>query len=351
MKRIIIIVTIIVGLGLIKWFFLQNPVDQKSSGKSTTINAVGVTAYIAKESKVENKLNVSGTVLANEEAQLVFEISGKILNMNLKEGKAVEKGDLLVKLNDDDLQAQLKKLKLQEVLAKDNEQRQKKLFEIHGVSEQDYETSLNTLKSAQADIEYTKTLIDKTELHAPFAGIIGLRNVSEGSYVSSATSIATIEQIDPIKIDFSVPEKYATLVQPGNTIIFTTEETRKDTFQAKIVAIDPKIDISTRTVKARALCPNKNGKIFPGSFAAIQIVLKESDNSFMIPSQAFIPILKGYKLFVIKNGKAQEAIVSTGLRTENEVQVISGIQQGDTIVTNGIMQLKTGTPVKINAIQ
>src|ERR1035437_8804415 len=348
MKRIIIIVTIIVGLGLIKWFFLQNPVDQKSSGKPTTINAVGVTAYIAKESKVENKLNVSGTVLANEEAQLVFEISGKILNMNLKEGKAVEKGDLLVKLNDDDLQAQLKKLKLQEVLAKDNEQRQKKLFEIHGVSEQDYETVLNTLKSAQADIEYTKTLIDKTELHAPFAGIIGLRNVSEGSYVSSATSIATIEQIDPIKIDFSVPEKYAMLVQPGNTIIFTTEETRKDTFQAKIVAIDPKIDISTRTVKARALCANKNGKIFPGSFASIQIVLKESDNSFMIPSQALIPILKGYKLFVIKNGKAQEAIVSTGLRTESEVQVISGIQQGDTIVTNGIMQLKTGTSVKIN---
>ena len=351
MKRFIIIVIIIIVLGLIKWFFLQNPADQKATGKPGSVNAVGVTAYIAKESKVENKLNVSGTVLANEEAQLVFEISGKILNMNLKEGKAVEKGDLLVKLNDDDMQAQFKKLKLQEVLAKDNEERQKKLFEIHGVSEQDYETSLNALKSAQADIEYTKTLIDKTELRAPFAGIIGLRNVSEGSYVSSATSIATIEQIDPIKIDFSVPEKYASLVQPGNTIIFTTEETRKDTFQAKVVAIDPKIDISTRTVKARALCPNKKGKIFPGSFAAIQIVLKETDNSFMIPSQALIPILNGYKIFIIKNGKAQEAIVSTGLRTESEVQVVSGIQQGDTIVTNGIMQLKTGTAIKINAMQ
>ncbi len=351
MKRLIIIVIIIIVLGLIKWFFLQNTTGEKPSAKPAGVNVVGITAKIAKESKIENKLNISGTVLANEEAQLVFEISGKILSMNLREGARVAKGDLLVKLNDDDLQAQLKKLKLQEVLAKDNEQRQKKLFEIHGVSEQDYETVLNTLKSAQADIEYTKTLIDKTELHAPFNGTIGLRNVSEGSFVSPAVSIATIEQIDPVKIDFSVPEKYAALVQPGTLIDFTTEETRNDIFQGRVTAVDPKIDIATRTVKARALCPNNKGKIFPGSFAAIQLVLKESENSFMIPSQALIPILNGYKLFLIKNGKAQETIVTTGLRTESDVQVLKGIQQGDTVVINGVMQLKTGTPLKINALQ
>ena len=355
MKRFVLILVIIIGLlGAIKWLFLSNPSadGQKASGKpGMNPTLVNVTSYIARESKVENKILVAGTILANEEAQLVPETSGKIISMNLQEGKPVAKGELLVKINDVDLQAQLKKLQLQEKLAVDNESREKKLLNVNGISQMEYDGVLTQLNSVRADIEITQAQIAKTEIRAPFSGIVGLKNISEGNYVSSSTTIADIEQIDPIKIDFSVAEKYASLVQPGSIIFFTTEETRKDTFEAKVIATDPKIDIATRTVKARALCPNKQGKILPGSFASIQIILKESENSFMIPSQALIPILTGFKVYVVKNGKAHESNVVAGLRTESDVQVLNGIKSGDTIVTTGIQQLKNGTLVKITFVQ
>ena len=177
---------------------------------------------------------------------------------------------------------------------------------------------------------------------------MSLKYESEGSYISTGTKIASLQQLDPVKIDFSVPEKYASLIKKGEQVRFSVESI-SDTFAAKIIAIEPKVDISTRTVQARAICPNKQKKIIPGSFAKIKIVLKESANALMIPTEALIPVLKGYKVFVSRKGKAEEVIVQAGVRTEKNIEITNGLTAGDTVITTGIMQLKAGAPVKISS--
>jgi len=255
-----------------------------------------------------------------------------------------------VKINDADLQAQFKKLMSQLDLAKENEARMKKLLNIKGVSIEEYESAVNALNAARADIALVQAQIDKTEIRAPFAGTVGLKYAGEGSYTPVGVKIASIQQLDPVKIDFSVPEKYARQITKGDAVSFTVQSV-PDTFEAKILAIEPKVDIATRTVQLRAVCSNKEKKLLPGSFAKITIILKELPNSIMIPTEALIPALKGYKVFVSKNGKAEESAVNVGIRTEKSIEVVRGLEIGDTVITTGIMQLKAGSPIKIIAAQ
>ena len=346
-RLILLVALLVIVLVFVKIQFLSEDTvpsgNQQGKFSTSTVNA-----YVVKPEKLGNEISVTGTVLANEEADLVSEISGKITTMHLQEGSPVSKGDLLVKINDAELQAQLKKLKSEQSLVRENESRQKKLLDINGVSREEYETSVNSFNAVQADIELVNAQIAKTETRAPFSGVVGLKYASEGSYISMGTKIASIQQLDPVKIDFSVPEKYASLIQKGESVRFSVESI-SDTFNAKIIAIEPKVDISTRTVQVRAICPNKQKKIIPGSFAKIKIILKESQNSIMIPTEALIPVLKGYKVFVSRKGKAEEVIVRAGVRTEKNIEVTNGLAAGDTVITTGIMQLKAGAPVKINS--
>ncbi|MBK8450027.1 MAG: efflux RND transporter periplasmic adaptor subunit [Saprospiraceae bacterium] len=291
----------------------------------------------------------TGTIIANESVQLVPETSGKIMKLNLPEGKNIQKGELLLKINDSELQAQLRKLKTEEFLAIEKESRQKKLFEINSVSKDEYESALNNLQLIRSDQEIIKTQIAKTELRAPFNGRLGFKNVSEGSYVSTAVVVANLHQLDPVKIDFSIPERYAKLVQLGRSIFFKSDVSDKMT-EAKIIAIEPVINESTRSLKIRAQCPNKQNMLLAGSFVRIEINLLDQEKSILIPTEALIPILKAYKVFVYKSGKAAEVKVITGLRTETQVQITEGLQEGDTLITSGIMQLKAGSPVKIVSI-
>ncbi|MBC7863485.1 MAG: efflux RND transporter periplasmic adaptor subunit [Bacteroidia bacterium] len=350
-KTVFIILVIVGILALIKIFLLAKPEEQKpKDSKAGNNKPAVVTVYVVKSETLENRLYASGTVLPNEEADLNTERGGKIIKINFTEGNSVSKGDLLVKINDAGLQAELKKLKSQEDLAKEKEARQKKLLDINGISKEEYESSVNVLYSIRADIEMMQAQIAETEIRAPFSGTIGLKNVSEGSYVTSAVKIATIQQLDPVKIDFSIPERYAALVLKGNTIRFSVEG-NNETLEAKIIAVEPGIDVATRTIKARALCENKNRKILPGAFAKIEMVMKASENSIMIPSEAVIPVLKGHKVFISKNGLAEEVKIVAGLRTENRVQVMEGLSAGDSVITTGIMQIKKGSNLKIVSVK
>jgi membrane fusion protein, multidrug efflux system len=345
-KTWLILLLIIAGLVLIKIFFLDKPEADKQGSKPNAGKPSGVKIYIAREEQPENKLFATGTILANEEAELVPEVSGKIVLLNIREGGTVSQGMLLVKINDAELQAQLKKLKAQEELLKDREVRQKKLLDISGISKEEYETSVNALFTVRADIEMVQAQINKTEIRAPFDGIVGLKNVSAGSFISPGVKIAGIQQINPVKIDFSVPERYAMLISRGSKIRFSAEGVR-EVAEAEVAAVEPKIDIATRTIRARALYKNKEAKFLPGAFAKIELLLDARETSIMIPSEALIPVLKGYKVFVYKNGLARETKVVTGLRTENRVEIVEGLSAGDSVITTGIMQLKKDSPVKL----
>jgi len=349
-KTSIYIFLLVAVLIAIKFVFLNNSPAKNTQPVAGRNAPLTVTAYITSFEKLQNKIYASGTVMANEEVELRPEASGKILNVYFKEGSHVNKGDLLIKINDADLQAQLKKLRLQSKLAGEQSERQKKLLDISGISQEEYDIAINQLNSLKADEDYTIAQISKTELRAPFSGVIGLKNISEGSYVSPAQSIAWLQQIDPVKIDFSIPEKYAGLVKKGDKINFYTSESN-DTASGDVYAIQPRINDATRTLQIRAVSPNKEGRIIPGAFVRIELVLKEIKNAILIPTEAIVPILKGKNVFVYSNGKARAQKIETGIRTDTRVEVLNGINEGDTIITSGMMQIRDTMNVKISELK
>ncbi len=347
-KLPLIIVAVIAVLALVKIFFLTPKKAETSgaSGPNAAKPIALVTGYIIKPELLDNEVYASGAISANEEAALRPEVSGKIVYLNIVEGGRVAKGELLVKINDADLKAQLKKLQFQLSLAEEKEGRQKKLLDISGISKEEYDIVLNQRDVARAEIETLMAQIAKTEIRAPFSGILGIRKISEGAYVTPADILITMQQIDQVKVDFSVPEKYMNKVKKGDQILFTLEGT-EGTFSANIYAIDPKIDLSTRTVQLRAIAPNRNGKIFPGSFAKIQLVLNKNNKAIMVPTQSIIPILKGQKVYLYKNGKVGEQMVETGVRTSAKIEIVKGLAVGDTVIVTGVMSIKNETPVKL----
>ncbi len=349
-KSILIIVIVVGGFLALKFFLFPSQSTTNSGPKQSKAAPNAVSAVVIKTEKLENNIYASGTILANEEVELKPEISGKIVQLLLKEGSPVTKGQLLVKINDADFQAQLKKLQFEFELSQTQLKRQQELLKINGISQQDYDITQNNSNTIKADMEYLQSQIAKTEIRAPFNGIIGLKNVSEGSYISVGTNIADILQIDPVKIDFSVSERYAKFIQKGIKVVFKIEGIKED-IEGEVYAVEPKIDMNTRTIQVRAICPNKKTTIFPGAFARIQVLLKNIEDAIMIPTEAVIPELRGKKVYLVKNGKAKSVMIETGVRTSDKVQVLNGLNVGDTVVTTGIMTLKPDASVKITQLK
>jgi membrane fusion protein (multidrug efflux system) len=306
-----------------------------------------VSGVIATLQPLDNVVNSSGTVLASESVDLAAEAAGTVQSILFKEGTHVRKNDLLVKLNDDDLQAQLRKTELQIQLAAELANRQKRLLDNNNTSQEQYDIALNSLATLKADSANLVASIRHREIRAPFDGIIGLRYVSEGSYVISPTTrVASIQKINPLKVDFSIPEKYAGKVRVGDLVKFHSDESSQE-FGGKVYAIEPEIEPSTRTVQLRAMCENKGETIFPGGYVHVELRLKQPGGALMVPTQAIVPILKGQTVLVRKNGVVASVLVKTGIRTPSVIQVTDGLSAGDTVITTGILQLRPGMPVNV----
>jgi len=346
-KRISAAVFIILLLGLII-------IPRYCSGKENKANEnarggiIPVTVEIAKRTSMENNLQVSGSIIGNEEIELRTEIAGKVILIGFNEGGRVKKGALLLKVNDADLQAQLQKAELRKKLAEDKEYRQRSLLEKKGISQEAYETALNDLNSAKADIENIKAQIAKTEIRAPFDGKVGLRYISEGGYVTPSLKIATLQNDNPVKIDFSIPQRYAASISAGNSITIKTAAGKQH--QAKIYALEPKIDPVTRALQVRALCRNDRGELLPGSYVTVNLALNDVKDAITIPTQALALDITGERVFVYKKGVALSVKVESGIRTEDKVEIVNGLALGDTVITSGIMQLRQRAKVKITSI-
>jgi len=307
---------------------------------------ITVSGLIIVPSTLENNIVTTGNLIANEEVELRSEVPGRVVAINFDEGSSVKKGDLLLKIDDRELQAQLKKLQVDEKQAKDDLYRKEKLLELKAVSQEEYDKAFNTHGIVLAEMELIRTQISKTEIYAPFSGQIGLRQVSPGGFVSSSTLVARLQQTDPVKIDFAIPEKYRGKISKGTQFKFRVQG-YDSAFNGKIYAIEPKIDPATRNVSIRGLCPNPKGELIPGSFAKVEIILDKIPNAITIPSEAIIPQMASEKVFVCRNGKAQAQMIETGIRTETAVEVTKGLLAGDTLITTGLMQLRQDADVKI----
>jgi len=321
------------------------PSEKAKTEKGAKESVASVTVFVIGDSSLTEKVYANGTLVANEQVNLKAEASGRIIYLNFPEGKVVEKGTLLLKLNNEDLIAQYDKNDVQLKLAKKNEERQRNLLQTRAISQQEYDVALASYNTFLADSAYYQAQIKKTEIRAPFTGILGIRNVSLGEYLTPSVVVAQIHQLNPIKIEFSLPEKYSSSLLPGNKIKFVDGEGRK--YLAEISIRDPAIDFNSRTVRYRATCSNASGTLFPGAFVRVEIFVEEKAESCFIPTEAILPILKGKKVFVVKNGIAEERLVETGFRTTDHIQITSGLRKGDTVVVKGNYQLKDGNKVKI----
>ncbi|MEW5796389.1 MAG: efflux RND transporter periplasmic adaptor subunit [Candidatus Zixiibacteriota bacterium] len=306
-----------------------------------------VDAIILQPQPLENRITATGTLLANEEVELRSEISGRVTGIFFSEGSRVAKGTVLLKINDRELQAQLKRKEFEQALAADEERRQRALLDISGISREDYDKSLNRLNMIKAEQELIESQLAKTEIVAPFDGVVGLRYVSEGGYVSPNMLAATMQDIDPMKVEFTVPEKYALLLRRGTEVTVQTGES-DESVSGTIYAVESKVDPGTRTIKARATIANPGQKLIPGSFARVGITLERIPDAIVVPSQAIIPDLSGEKVFVCVDGVAKAVRVQTGLRAEKSTQITNGLRPNDTLLVTGLLQLTEGMPVQIN---
>lgn len=339
---VIVVIGVIVYPKLTDSNITKNETILKQDGKKEII----VNGIVAEYTKINRSVFATGTLLGDEEIELKSEISGRITKMNLAEGTKVKKGDLLIKLNDNDLQAQLKKaierLKLLEL----TESRQRQLYEKQGISRQDYDIALSELSTQKAEIDYLKAMVERTEILAPFDGTIGLRYVSEGAYITPTTTIASLQKIDYLKIDFAVPQKYFSNISKGSLLNFKVPPDT-NSYEVSVLAVEPKIDEMTRTFKIRGRFNNSQKNLIPGSYAEVTIITDENPNTFLIPSISLIPDLESEYVLLYQNGKAVKRNVRTGVRNPEQIEIISGISIGDTIITSGIMQVKPGDALKV----
>lgn len=306
-----------------------------------------VSGTIARPSYLTNGIRSAGTLLANEEVDIVSKVSGKVTAVFFKEGTRVRKGDLLVKIYDDDLQAQLRRAEIQEKLLAEKLERQRVLLSKDAVSRESFDQLQTDYNVILADINLLKVRIAETEVRAPFDGTIGFRFVSEGTYVQPSVKIAHLIDYSQMKLEFAIPEKYVSEQMMGKRISFNTQG-YKDEFFATVYAIDYRVDEATRTIGLRARFDNRDSRLVPGMFADLVLITDEKNNAIQIPSEAVVPDMDEKRVWIFRNGKASLVPVVAGTRTQTMVEILSGISPGDTVITGGLMQLRQNMPVRVN---
>lgn len=319
------------------------PADTKKSTPA-------VEGYVVKPKKLSEDVEVAGTIQSREETVLMPEVSGRITMLNIPEGAVVRKGTLLVKLFDADLQAQATKLKAQLASAKITADRLKQLHDVEGVSQQEYDLATTAVTTLEAEVALIAAQISKTEIRAPFTGTLGLRKVSEGAFVTVGTPIATLREENNLTLDFSVPEVYSAAMLKSMKVYFTVSSDTTE-YSATIIATDQQVNSGSLNLQVRAQVDEKQKALVPGSSANVILHLGTTDSAIVVPSGAIIPDVRYKKVMVSRNGKVEYVQVTTGVRGASEVEIVSGLNPGDTVVTSGIQFLRPGSAAKFSSIK
>lgn len=346
MKRVFISLLVLVTVASCKSKKEEKPAQPAGGGGGQ--QAVLVDVIIAGKSSISNNIEVNGSVVANESATLQPEVSGRLTYLNLPEGTKVTQGTVLARINDADLQASMQKVRVQLDLAEKNEGRLRKLLDINGINQADYDAVLNQVNTLKADLDIIQAQIDKTVLKAPFTGVLGLRMISPGAYVTPATILGTIQQTDRVKIDFTVPESYSEMIRTGKSVNVQTivgSAARK----ATITAIEPQIDATTRNLKVRAIL--EGAVVSPGSFVKVRLETTGSSDNILVPTNAIIPDAKAKKVVVVKNGKGTLVEVQTGLRSNGAAEILSGLTVGDSIAVTGVLFVRPNSNVQVRSVK
>jgi len=319
--------------------------DRKPKGGEAPI----VDVLVASPRPISNEIEANGSVVANEYVELHPEISGRIVYLNVPEGAQVPKGTVIARINDADLQATLEKAKAQLALYQKTEERERKLLEIQGINEADYDLAVSNVNSTKADIDFTQAQLDKTIIRAPFDGVVGLRQVSPGAYVTPANIIATVQQLDKTKVDFTIPEQYSTVVRKGSLVDVQLDSRTNARRKGLIVATEPQINLSSRNLKVRALL--QDGVAHPGSFVKVFVNAGVDKRAIMVPTNCIIPEDRNNQVLLVKGGKARVVNVETGVREADNIEITRGISPGDTVIVTGVLFARPDQAVSIRNVK
>jgi membrane fusion protein (multidrug efflux system) len=355
-RSVFLLLVAVLAAGAI-WVFRSPRGTQSASAASPRPNVSGpaargggealpAEAYTVATTMVRETVPALGTLLANESVTIVAESSRRIAAVHVQEGALVQKGDLLFKLDDADLRAELKRLEGRVGLAVATEERQRELLAQKLVSQQEYDRARSELTANQGELEAVKVALAKTEIRAPFAGRVGLRRASEGAYIGPNTPLTMLQDVSRLKLDFTLPERYADEVRRGQAFSFRVEG-RGETFKGEVAAVEPVIDTATRSLLVRGVVPNPQGFLTPGASASVDFEVQAGDG-ILIPSRALVPSIKGHSVFVVRDGRAEERPVTIGLRTAERVQILAGLAPGDTVLTSNLLRLRAGVAVRID---
>ncbi|MEX0594132.1 MAG: efflux RND transporter periplasmic adaptor subunit [Balneolaceae bacterium] len=348
-KRTGIVVAILVVLWVVFWPKFAPLFQEVPETASTGTERLPVEAVVVQPEMLDNVIHTSGSIQANESVELRAEMSGVVREIRFEEGGHVSGNELLVKIDDRELQAERRRIEARLQLAQESADRQSRLLERGGVSRQEYDNILNEVRVLQAELDLVDARIAKTEIRAPFQGRIGLKYISDGSFVTPETRIASLHDLDRVKIDFSIPERYVADVQEGDRIDFRVQG-RDSTYSGSVYAIEPGVNPSTRTLQIRARSENPDHELLPGAFANIELNLERIQDALMVPTIAVIPGFERQTSWVWRDGRVEEVEVRTGIRLNDAVQIVQGVAPGDTVLTTGLLQVRPGMEIDITSL-
>lgn len=321
--------------------------DDPTARRGTASFMVEVLAV--KPQPFKETLFATGTLRARESVTMKAERAGVVKEVKFEEGKPVKAGEVLLVIDDSELQAQLTSAKAQLELAAATEKRDRELLQTNKlISEAAYDQSRANLHIAEAAVELIEAQLKKTRVVAPFDGIAGLREVSIGAYMIPGTPIGSFQDVSALKLDFTLPERYLPNLRSARTVNIRVAGA-SEPIKGEVYAIEPSIDVATRSLLIRAIVPNENQRLLPGAFAEVEVVLGEMRDAILVPPIALIPGLKQQKVYIHRNGQVEEREVQTGLRTADHVQILKGLQPGEELITTGILQLRPGDRVQVRA--
>lgn len=346
-KKYLYIAIAVVAVAVVSYWLTRSPKPKVAAPEQAqSSGTMEVNAIVVEPRAFSNIITLSGSIEPNEQVQIRSEVSGIVRALSFREGSAVQKGQVLLRIDDSELQAHLIQAQSSEQLAEDNEKRARLLLEKEAISQQEYDVAHADYESAKAQTELVRAQIAKTTVRAPFSGKIGLRSISEGEYLTPSTVVANLLSIDPVKVLFSVPEKYSNQIKAGQALTFSVSGS-EIRYHAEIYAIEPGVDAATRTISIRAIAANPEEQLVPGAFARIELSLNHTENAVLVPTEAVIPVQNGKQVFLLKDGKAVATPVEAENRTRTDVLITDGVGIGDTVLTSGIMSLADGMAVTV----
>ncbi len=344
LKRILLPISLVLLMAACKGKKDKEAAAAKPAGAPALVDVM-----IAATEQISTTIEANGSVVAFEYLELRPEVAGRLTYLQVPEGNVVAQGTVIARVNDADLQAQMNKTRVLLDLAQKTEARLAKLIAVGGINQADYDAIVSQVNGYKADLAYTQSLIDKTVVKAPFSGLVGLRMVSPGAYVTPTTLIATLQQVDKIKVDFTLPEQYSKLIRKGAEVEVQTDLSKAERHKATIIATEPQISSASRNLKVRSVL--QGVKANPGAFVKVYLTRRQDHPSVMVPTNCIIPDDKNKQVVVVKGGKANFVTVKTGIRNEDMVEIISGINPGDSVVVTGVLFARPKAPLKVRSVK